>query len=230
MLDTHIHNWILGGADLEVGIRLFMDHIKANSCITRIISKNPKSHAQVVKLALLRKANLPLDLAIKTKKEESQNVKKEIPNIRSQWPFLADQDCPPELKLLISDKITAYRNCVQEYDNMTNASTPQEQLSAVSTLVNNFIENHKIYKELKYYKDNKQILGNHPIFEQYGRLKDLRKLKTLELVKKKENLEHKIWRNKSEINKGNKPELDKSRQTKIKEYEMQLAEVIRLLE
>src|SRR5690606_3083759 len=150
--------------------------------------------------------------------------------IRSDWPFLADPECPPELKLLISDKITAYRNCIQEYDNLSKATSASELLNTVRSLVTSFIANHDIYKELKNYKDTGKVLGEHKIFVQYKRIKELRNLNTMDLFKKKKNLEYSIWRNESKIKKDKRPDLLHSRQEKIKELKMELAEVDRLLE
>lgn len=232
MLDTQIYNWLLGGADCEVGLRLYMDYCNTKPVVARIISKSPIKHQQVIKLALFRKADIPYNFKVNSPSanvEETTN-KRQLPIIRTQWPFLAENDCPPELKLLISDKITAYRNCVENYDQMVSATNVEDRLKSVRSLVSNFIENHEIFKELKHYKDHKKVLGEHPIFAQYQRIKDLRTLKILDLVKKKENLEHKIWRNKFEIKKGNKPQLNESRKAKIKQYEMELAEVLRLLD
>lgn len=231
-MQDSVYNWLLGGADVNVGLRLFLDFCKPSTTSARIISKNPTRHLQVIKLALLKAADIPLNTGIvfsshahpETSKDKSRSI------IRTRWAFLSDPDCPHELKILVSDKITAYRNCVEQYDKMLQATTSEQLLQAVRSLVTNFIENHEIFKELEYYKAHKKVLGKHPIFEQMNRIKQFRKLKTLELIKLKENLEHKIWRNKANIKKGDRPDLDDSRKAKIRQYEMELAEVLRLLE
>lgn len=231
-LQNLVHNWLLGGADPEVGLRLFMDYTNPSLPIARMISRSPEKHLQTIKVALLQQVELPLDTSIVsvakvTYNEPQTNDKRKI---RSDWPFLADPECPPELKLLISDKITAYRNCIQEYENLPKATSASEQLSTVRSLVTNFIADHDIYKELKHYKDKGKILGQHKIFAQYKRIKDLRNLNSMDLFKKKKNLEYSIWRNESKIKKENRPDLLHSRQEKIKELKMELAEVYRLLE
>lgn len=242
-LQDLVHNWLLGGADPQVGLRLFIDYCSPNKAVARIISKSPEQHLQTIRLTLLKKAELPYTTSvipavspvIPTAVEGSNNSARytgnnnQPPKLRNQWPFLANPECPSELKLLISDKITAYRNCVQEYDNISNATSTQEQHNAVRSLVTNFINNHNIYKELKTYKDTGKVLGQHAIFAQYQRLRDLRELNTMDLFKKKKNLEHAIWRNESNIKKSKRPDLLQSRQEKIKELKMQLAEVDRLL-
>lgn len=239
MLSSLIHNWLLGGADPTVGLRLFIDYTEPKPVIAKMVSKHPERHLQIVKLALFAKAQMPYDFQIPQSiqvKNEPSNIQKHQVNkaqqyqLRTQWPFLADHDCPPELKLLISDKITAYRNCVQAYDSLSDCNDHKELLTKLSSLVNNFIDNHKIYKELKHYKDNKKILGTHKIFGQFQRIKELRNLKSIDLFKKKKNIEHAIWRNTSLIKKDKRSDLLQQREEKIKELQMQLAEVNRLLE
>lgn len=237
-LSSLVHNWLLGGADPQVGLRLFMDYCEPNKAISRILSKDPSKHLQTIKSSLLKKAELPYTTSviptttsvISTEAERSNDTaRKQVNKLRNQWPFLSDPECPPELKLLISDKITAYRNCAQEYNNLSNATTANEQHNAVRSLVTNFINNHDIYKELKHYKDTGMILGDHTIFAQYQRIKDLRSLQTMDLFKKKKNLEHAIWRNERNIKSDQRADLLHTRQEKIKELKMQLAEVDRLL-
>lgn len=239
MLSSLIHNWLLGGADPTVGLRLFMDYTDPKPAIAKMVSKHPERHLQIIKVALYAKAGMPYDFHIPKQvqeKRESTNIQRHEVNkvrqyqLRTQWPFLADHDCPPELKLLISDKITAYRNCIQAYDSLSECNDHKELLSKLSSLVSNFVDNHKIYKELKHYKDNKKVLGDHKIFGQFQRIKELRNLKSIDLFKKKKNIEHAIWRNTSLINKDKRSDLLQQREERIKELQMQLAEVNRLLE
>lgn len=223
-----VHNWLLGGADPEVGLRLFMDYVHANSAVSRLISKNPDRHLQTIRISLLKAAGLPLTFSVEQKKIASQPQKEDY-RLRNQWPFLADPECPPELKLLISDKITAYTICVSEYDNLT-AGTHEDQLRSVSRLVDNFINNHRIFKELEHYNKNKSVLGEHEVFSQYKKLKALRGMTTMDLFKKKKNLENNIWRTESKIKNEKRQDLLSGRESKLKEFKMLLAEVNRLLE
>ncbi|WP_312139494.1 hypothetical protein [Sphingobacterium sp.] len=233
MLRNLIHNWLLSGADVEVGLRLFIDYTKPSSSVLRIISKNPARHFQTIKTALFKAANLSLDFKApayaSVNKTPLDSRKSGSIKLRDQWPFLSDPECPPELKLLVSDKITAFSNCVQLYNGLTNVTNNEEQLHTASKLVDNFIENHKIYKELKHYLDNRKVLGEHPIFLQYMRIKALRNLSTMDLFNKKKNLENNIWRTQSKIKKENRADLISTRESKLKELKMQLAEVNRLL-
>ncbi|WP_282635790.1 hypothetical protein [Sphingobacterium thalpophilum] len=235
MLSSVVYNWLLGGADPTVGLRLFMDFTEPNKSVANIVSRNPEKHVQLIKTALLKKAGIPLDFQvsqnhanteIRTNKIESN--RKEQYRVRTQWPFLADPECPYELKLLISDKITIYSTCVKAYEALSDAEESQ-LCNQLRILVTNFVDNYKIYRELQHYKTTKKTLGEHPIFAQVQRIKDLRNLNTMELFKKKKNLEFAIWRNTSKINKDQRQDLLQKRQDKIKELQMQLSEVNRLL-
>ncbi|WP_149525651.1 hypothetical protein [Sphingobacterium hotanense] len=233
MLKNLIHNWLISGADVEVGLRLFIDYAKPSNAVLRIVSKNPVKHLQTIRIALFKAADIPLDFTAPAKTPVDttalEGPKNSSIKLRNQWPFLSDPGCPPELKLLISDKITVFTNCVQLYNGLTNVANNEEQLVTASKLVDNFIENHKIYKELKHYLDNKKVLGEHRIFLQYKRIKDLRNLSTMELFNKKRNLENNIWRTQSKLTKGDREDLRPIREAKLKEFRMQLAEVDRLL-
>lgn len=239
MLSSLIHNWLLGGADPTVGLRLFMDYTEPKPAIAKMVSKHPERHLQIIKVVLFAKAEMPYDFQIPKSvesKNEPANIQKHEANkaqqyqLRTQWPFLAEHDCPAELKLLISDKITAYRNCIQAYDSLSDCNIHKELLGRLSSLVTNFVDNHRMYKELSHYKKNKKVLGEHKIFGQFQRIRELRNLKSIELFKKKKNLEHAIWRNTSLIKDSKRPDLIQQREEKIKELQMQLAEVNRLLE
>ncbi len=234
MLKNLVHNWLLGGADLEVGLRLFLDYTNPNLNVARIISKKPERHFQAIRTALLKAAELPFDFSVITEPSVENNntraLKENRFKLRGQWPFLADPECPPELKLLISDKITAFTKCGDLYGKLTDAKSKEEELGTVSSLVENFINNHEIYKELKHYSDYGRVLGKHVIFFQYQRIKDLRNLTTMDLFNKKKNLENNIWRTQSKIKKEKRADLLPGRELKLKELKMQLAEVNRLLE
>ena len=237
MLSSLVYNWLLGGADPTVGLRLFMDYTAPNKSIANIVSKNPEKHLQLIKTALFKKADIPLGFQVNKVHIESKSEviakthesnRKEQYKVRSQWPFLADPECPPELKLLISDKITIYSNCVKAYESLADVQENQLR-DQLRILVTNFVDNHNIYRELQHYKKTKTTLGEHPIFAQIKRIKDLRNLNTMELFKKKKNLENNLWRNKAKLKNEKREDLVRQRNEKIKALQMQLAEVNRLL-
>lgn len=228
---THVFNWLAAGADAKVGLQLFIAYCNPNTALVRIVTSNPGKHLHIIKSALFKRYGQPNkagEVKIQPVKENApEPVKK---TMREDWPFLSETSCPPELKILVGDKITAYHKYVQAYNAIPKSLNENEQFDNVRTLVENYIENHLIYKELNYYKKYGKTLGDHEIFQQFQRLKEFRNLSTLDLVKKKDQLEHNIWRNKNRIETDNRPDLLVSREKRIKKLEMELAEVMRLLE
>lgn len=151
------------------------------------------------------------------------------PKLREDFAFLSDPDCPNELKILASNKITAYHNYVSGHEKLFDCTSPIEQLQAAKFVTENFIENRLIHKELQHYKDHRQILGDHPIFAMLKRIRELSKLNVIELIKLKKKLQHNIWRLQSEIDKNNKPHLTPDRERQITEKKAEITEIDRLL-
>lgn len=95
--------------------------------------------------------------------------------------------------------------------------------------VENYIENRLIIDELNYYKEKKQILGNHPIFSWMRRSDEIRGMKIGELVKLNERLKNNIVKTRQKIRTEKKHPQTASRVERLKELEKELAEVNRLL-
>ena len=150
-------------------------------------------------------------------------------SFRQDWPFLSAPDCPPELKILASDKINTYQQYTSHHQQLFDASTAQDQFSTVRDLVESFIENRIIHREFEYFKEHGHVLGLHPIFKEYAALRQLRRLSPIELFKQKERLEHNIWRTGKKLNDKGQEHLRISRTKSIQQKERQLAEINRLL-
>jgi len=149
--------------------------------------------------------------------------------LRAEFAFLDDSECPVQLKALISDKITANRRYIAAHDQLFNCTSKAEEFATVKELVENMIENRKIYEELKYYQDHRTILGIHPIFTEFNELKEIDELSAIELAEKKQKLDRNIWRVKDEIEKNKKPHLRIEREARRAKLERQRNETIRLI-
>lgn len=113
---------------------------------------------------------------------------------------------------------------------MFDCSSVEECHQVAHQLMENFKENRVIHDELEYYKQHGAILGQHPIWKQYDRFKDLREKNVIELVRLYEKtLPHRIWRIESEIKKGDKPHLLGEREQRLGEALAELAEIKRIL-
>ncbi|MHA3788321.1 hypothetical protein ACX0HA_08945 [Flavobacterium hauense] len=101
----------------------------------------------------------------KVNKSESETLK-----LRDQYPFLKDDDCPAELKILVSDKLTVldnYKDCHQRLKDIKDGKlvvSPEEEKELAAAAVGWFEDNEEITAELDYYKEHKDILGKHRIF------------------------------------------------------------------
>ena len=74
-----------------------------------------------------------------------------------------------------------------------------------------------------------KVLGRHPLFRHFQQLTRLRSSSVKELLREQQKTKDNIWRVNSEMRKGDKPHLDEKRRQKLKEYELKLQEINRLL-
>lgn len=246
-----ILGWLESGAPLSEGIRLFSlaagkDHpfisiIKANHIQTYPILIHElcrRHHIDPPQLLLTAGASVSLVPSLKTPKANRQKptaksqkpkAKSQKPTFRNQWPFLSQPDCPPELKMLTTNKITAYHNYVQAHTQLFDCTSSEQQFSTVKFLVENYIENRQIIDEFTYYKEHNHCLGQHPVFKELQELKTLRQLSQIELFKLQKKTEQNIWRIESNLKKNDKPHLRVARESRLQTKKNQLAEILRLL-
>jgi hypothetical protein len=128
----------------------------------------------------IEKLKIKLEMIEETNNSDSYvlDEKKFIPSldsdqrlkIRNEFPFLAEESCPDELKILITDKINAYNKYVNAHNTLVKVANGEIQMSSQEQdlLTKEAIENHElnrlIYDELNYYKEKGKILGKHPLF------------------------------------------------------------------
>lgn len=159
----------------------------------------------------------------------SPKVAVERSSIREQYPFLNKENCPQELKILVSDKISAYYNYCDAHAKLSACSTKKECYETADIVINNFIENRLIHDELNHYLKTGKVLGKNPIFEEIKAVNKLKTMPVLELYKYYEKLKHRIWRNDDEIKKNKKPYLKYKREERRESYKRELLECERLL-
>lgn len=165
-----------------------------------------------------------------SREEQSVIPRKNNRSFRNDWPFLSRPECPPQLKALAADKISCWERYTAAHKKMFDCSSVEECHQVAHQLMENFKENRVIHDELEYYKQHGAILGQHPIWKQYDRFKDLREKNVIELVRLYEKtLPHRIWRIESEIKKGDKPHLLGEREQRLGEALAELAEIKRIL-
>ena len=213
-----IIEWLKEGCNIGKGVALYLKH-GDNRRFKALLSLHRNRYKERLKLLLSRVAE------VKISDYSGAGREKESDKFRKMYSFLADRDCPAELKILASDKITTYWTCVELHEKLFSCHKNEECLLVVRELVNTFIEDQTIKRELDYYKQHKWILGEHRIFERLKAIKRIRSMGVKELFKKERQLRENIWRIKAEIAKGDKPHLFSDREQRLQEKLDELAMV-----
>lgn len=150
-------------------------------------------------------------------------------SFRDQYPFLSSPECPPELKILATQKLTAYQNYTTAHARLFDCSNLQQCFDTVKQLVENYLDNQSIFEELNHYKKHNQILGKHPVFKEMQRVQELRRMNPIELVKEQERIQHNIWRIENQLKKGKQPHLRVDREKRLQIKHNQLTEINRMI-
>lgn len=215
-----VSQWIQNGAGVEEGLRLLSEYAP-DPFTERLVRLNPNRYGYLIRQKLQRFAS--------SEPAHQPPTYQERQKFRQQWPFLADPDCPYELKILAADKITAYQNYVSGHAKLFSCSTLEECFETAKNIIKNYTENRKILSEFTYYGEHRTCLGKHPIFSEMNRLAEVRALPISELFRRKKNLEQNIWRIQSEINKNDKPHLLAEREARLESRRRELRETERLI-
>jgi len=215
--------WIRRGAPIKEGVRLYAG-LPNKPRLMAALDRNPAKHRELLNLEICGLLGITLarfnqiikEYATKQppssytqengKEARIEKVNPPKRSFRAQFPFLSRPDCPPELKALAADKITAWENYTAGHEKLFDCSSLDECYHAAFDVVENYLENRLIYEELEYYGKHGNILGKHRIFDQYKKYERLRGYNVIELVELlRKTLPHRIWRIESEIKKGDKP-------------------------
>lgn len=216
---NNVDRWIDSGAEVTEGLRL-LNIYAPNAHLSMLVSLNPKKFAC---LLIKRLQNFG------TKGEKKQERKKER-TFRENWPFLSEPSCPPELKILAADKITAWINQTEGHEKLFECSSLTECFETAKKVIENFIENRNITSEFSYYLEHGNILGKHPVFSVTKKIAEMRKRSILELIRRQRNLNENIWRIRNEIRKGDKPYLLIEREARLRQRELELQEINRIID
>jgi hypothetical protein len=138
-------------------------------------------------------------------------------------------DCPPELKILVADMLTAHDAYKLSHEALFSVNTFEQIHQASRDTVENYLENRRIWDELNHYKTNGTILGKHPIFDWMKRQDAIRHMKVGDLVTMKIRIENNLVRNRASVRRQPGHPATADRQERIHKMELELSEVNRLL-
>lgn len=110
--------------------------------------------------------------------------------IREEFPFLNEKDCPTEMYVVVGKRIAAFKQYQKLHAELQNAITENTE-NLDQTAIDNltceveaaFSDNQALWKELNYFKENKKILGDHPILFEAKAKAEVDKMTSEELVK-----------------------------------------------
>lgn len=170
--------------------------IPANEGTTQDANPNPSDASQISEQ----------QKAVFAELEANQSAKEGL-KIRDQYPFLNDPNCPDEYKILISDKITAWKEFAKNHSALIEGIDEDESEGKLYELaksaVAEFQLNDDIRKELDFYKENGKVLGEHPKLENLKIKQEIYELSEAGLVEMKNKANKNASKAKMEIqNKG----------------------------
>ena len=181
---------------------------------------------------------IPLEITATTAEEvftTAPDEVKETIKLRDEFPFLKEDSCPDELLILVGKKFNHYDAYVKahkallvvvdqdaEGGDVGVALSPEQITNLALAAVHNFQVNQDIWDELNYYKENKKVLGKHPIFTERKLKESIDALTVEKATKRIANLENYIRRDGKKLEKSKtKKDIEKYTQ-KVKEWEIEL--------
>lgn len=146
---------------------------------------------------------------------------------KDEFPFLYKEDCPLELKALVTDKFAAYYAFKEAHEalgeiNDNNAADLEKVAELAQKAVESFQTDQLIYDELVHYRDKGEILGNHPVLEAYKKQNEIDSKSFAEIIKRKGLLENYINRAKKSLENHKTEEKKRKTNTKIDEWSKEL--------
>lgn len=214
---TDVENWLRTGAGIQEGLRL-LSLYKPNPYLARMVERHPDKYRRLLIRTLTGRdpAPTPADRPARS--------------FREDWPFLSRPDCPPELKILAADKITAWTNFAREHEKLFDCVTPEQCLEHAKNCVFYYQQNRKIFSEFAHYQDTGHVLGKHPVFGEVRRSHEMLSAGPIELMRRQHNLRAAISRLKRQMGADGRPDLDAGRAELLATKERELAEVEKILE
>lgn len=215
---TEIEQWLKSGAGVQEGLRLLSVY-KPNKPLALMVERHPEKYASLLVKTL---AGVGMESVARTATRSK--------SLREEYPFLGNPACPPELKILAADKITAWTNFAREHEKLFDCVTPEQCLEHAKNCVFYYQQNRKIFSEFAHYQDTGHVLGKHPVFGEVRRSHEMLSAGPIELMRRQHNLRAAISRLKRQMGTGGRPDLDAGRAELLAAKERELAEVEKILE
>ncbi len=165
------------------------------------------------------------DMNVFVFKDAPEDVKQGI-KLREEYPFLAEEDCPDEFKILVADKFTALDKFVENRQELkalvATGATNEDLFEIAKKTVGDYELNLDIKEELNYYKDHKEVLGKHPIFAERMLKEKVNGLSPVDLSKRQKNLRSYVSRDEKAFNKMEEGDAKLAFGQKIEDWKKEL--------
>ncbi|GAB3708579.1 hypothetical protein [Flavobacterium koreense] len=123
--------------------------------------------------------------------EDAQAIKVEdFQNVREEFPFLNEDDCPDVMLIIVGKRISAFKKYQFLHDLLQQVNegkhpetTEEEKLDLTKKVEAAYEENRLCWDELKHYDTNKTFLGKHPVFYESNIKKEVELMTNDELIK-----------------------------------------------
>jgi hypothetical protein len=125
--------------------------------------------------------------------------------------------------------LSAYDAYKRHHELLFSSQTREQILENSAGVIENYLENRKIWAELNHYKETGRILGKHRIFSILSRTEQIRAMKVPELVLLREQCMRNLRRNRLNLKKDPSSPDTYKREERIKMLISELAEVNRIL-
>lgn len=166
---------------------------------SKAVTKKPK---KVAKKLVTTGAEPPLPVRVQEALKQNDSATAGF-KLVILYPFIESEDCPDELKVLVTDMMTAYRGFIMGQEELSDLIygnpekgiepkelTNEELFDLGGDLVKNWELNELIHQELSYYGEHGEILGKHPklvalaLKESISKKSDKKLLERLKQLKK----------------------------------------------
>lgn len=129
-------------------------------------------------------------------------LQKKVIRFREQYPFLKDSACPDELKILVADMFAAYDNYKEAYRLLSPENPDADNLALAKEVVENYLNNREMWRELDYYKENNELLGEHPLFAKIKLQREVEATADVDLAKKLGNARSNVTKTRKKLEKA----------------------------
>lgn len=125
----------------------------------------------------------------------------------------------------MADKISAYHRYCQLHEKLFDLVVPTECAKVAGELLDAYLENRLIFRELEYYRSTGQVLGDHPIFQLRKDMDEFRALSGKEKIKKRNAVYAAVRRAAKQLEENDKEHLVGKRRDRLQYNERLLGAI-----